>query len=59
MGLTSRLVDRLIGFLREMDHGLAVMRGEEPIAGHKPGIDWSKHSAVGHGRRCRRRCAGK
>ncbi len=60
MGSVQRMLRRLVGFHREMDRGLAVMRGEEPVAGHEPGIDWSRRSGGESAsvRRCRRgRCA--
>lgn len=42
MGLARRVMRRLVDFYRELDRGLAVMRGEETVAGHTPGIDWTR-----------------
>ncbi|MGB3632884.1 MAG: hypothetical protein WA982_02460 [Rubrobacteraceae bacterium] len=42
MTVISRLLGWFVDFLREMDRGLAVMRGEEPVAGYRPGADWSR-----------------
>ena len=42
MGAAQGILRRLVDFYREMDRGLAVMRGEEPVAGRKSGIDWSR-----------------
>ncbi len=41
MGAAQGILRRLADFHREMDRGLAVMRGEEPVAGRESGIDWS------------------
>ncbi len=56
MGLARRGMKQLADFYREMDRGLAVMRGEEPIAGHKPGVGRPRKRGKGSmsGRRCRR-----
>ena len=40
---------KLANLYGEMDLGLAVMRGEEPVAGHTPGVDRSRKI----GRDCR------
>ncbi len=42
MGAAQGILRRLADFHREMDRGLAVMRGEKPVAGHETGIDWSR-----------------
>lgn len=42
MGLARRVMRRLVDFYRELDRGLAVMRGEEAVAGYTPGIDWTR-----------------
>lgn len=56
MGLARRVMRRLVDFYRELDRGLAVMRGEETVAGHTPGIDWTRKRGRGAAsdRRCRR-----
>lgn len=48
----------LADFYREMERGLAVMRGEEHVAGHEPRIDWSRRKSeeAASVRRCRRGC---
>lgn len=38
----QRVMRKLVNFYRDMDRGLAVMRGEEPVARYTPGVDWSK-----------------
>lgn len=54
-GFVPGLLGRLMSFHGEMDRGFAVMRGEEPVAGHVPGVDWSKKGGRTSvpGRRCR------
>lgn len=54
MGLARRVMRRLVDFYRELDRGLAVMRGEETVAGHTPGIDWTRKRGAASDRRCRR-----
>lgn len=56
MGLVQRVMKQLADFYREMDRGLAVMRGEDPLTGHTPGVDRSRKIGRGFtsGRRCRR-----
>lgn len=56
MGLARMVMRRLVDFYREMDRGLAVMRGKEPVAGHEPGVDRSRKIGRGFtsGRWCRR-----
>lgn len=60
MGVAQWILRRLVDFHREMDRGLAVMRGEEPVAGHVPGIDWSRRrggESASVPRCCGGRCA--
>ena len=59
MSVARRVMRWLASFYGEMDRGLAVMRGKEPVAGHTPGIDWSKKidRRPASGRRCRRGCS--
>ena len=59
MSLARRVMRWLVDFYTEMDRGLAVMRGEESVAGlagYTPGVDWSskKGGEFASGRRCRR-----
>lgn len=56
MNLARRVMRWLVDFYREMDRGLAVMRGEESVSGYTPGADWARKRGRGSasGRRCRR-----
>jgi hypothetical protein len=56
MSLAQRAMRWLVGFYREIDLGLAVMRGEKSVAGHTLGVDWSTKIGRGSasGRRFRR-----
>lgn len=69
MDQARKMMRRLADFYRELDRGIAVMRGEEPIPGHLPGhlpgVDWSEAKARGSAkwsasdRPCRRRCSAR
>lgn len=52
----QRAMRKLANFYGEMDRGLAVMRGEKPVTGHTPGVDWSRNKGreFASGLRCRR-----
>jgi hypothetical protein len=54
MGLVQRMMRWLADFYRALDRGLAVMRGEKSVAGHTPGVDWSRKKGreFTSGRRC-------
>ena len=53
MNLTRRMMRWLVDFYREMDLGLAVMRGEEKVARNTAGIDWSRKIGKGSTLGCR------
>lgn len=57
MGLVSRALGRVSDFMREMGRGLAVMRGEEPVAGYEPGVVRPRRCVAGFEtvQRCRRK----
>lgn len=56
MSKVWRMMSWLTDFYRELDRGLAVMRGEEPVAGHTVWVDWSRKKCreFASGRRSRR-----
>ena len=59
MSVARRVMRWLVNSYREMDRGLAVMRGEESVAGlarYTRGVDWSRKRGRGSasGRLCRR-----
>lgn len=47
MNLARRVMRWLVGFYRELDRELAVMRGEESVAGYTPGVDWTRKIGKG------------
>ena len=50
-----QLIKTIAELMKEVDRELAVMRGEEPVPGPQPGVDWARQRGEEKpsGRRCR------